>query len=307
LIHALVVAPGEIFLLVRVSILWENKKSFILSSVKSLNHFMKPVFIFLFISIAASVYAQENVTLYLFNKDWEPAKNMKQAVYIMQEVKESDSVYICRYYRKEGPMIKWEIFRDSAYEIPNGRFAWYNEKGQLDSLGTVINGHKDKNWFYNMDDSGRARVEEYFENGRFKSRTNYALRTITLADGTKESLDKPKPADTVPAKVFTVVQHAAEFPGGLNAWTAYLGRNLHTPSRLVDISRPGTKAMVGVEFIVNKTGQIGDLFIWRSYEWSADLEAMRAIRSGPNWKPADQNGKNVIYRHRQTITFVVGY
>lgn len=268
---------------------------------------MKPVFIFLFSLMVASAYAQDNVMLYLFTKDWTPAKNMKQAVYIMQEVKESDSLYTCRYYRKEGPMIKWESFRDSAYEIPNGRFAWYNEKGRIDSLGTVTNGHKDKNWFYNMDDSGHARVEEYFENSRFKSRTNYALRTVTLADGTTKSLDKPKPADTVPAKVFTVVQHAAEFPGGLKAWTGYLMRNLHTPARLVEISRPNTKATVVVEFIVNKAGKIGDLFIWRSYEWSADLEAMRVIQSGPDWIPADQNGKAVIYRHKQSITFQVGY
>jgi hypothetical protein len=266
---------------------------------------MKPVFIFLFSLIAALVNAQDKVTLYLLNKDWTPAKNMKQASYFMQEVKESDSVYICRYYRKEGPMLKWETYRDSAYEIANGRFAWYSEKGQLDSLGTVTNGHKDKNWFYNMDDSGHARVEEYFENGRFKSRTDYTRRVVTLADGTIESLDKPKPTDTVPAKMFTVVQHAAEFPGGINAWTAYLGRTLHTPDRLLEISRSGTKATVGVEFIVNKTGQIGNVFIWRSYEWSADLEAMRVIQSGPAWKPAEQNGKNVIYRHRQTITFIV--
>ena len=65
-----------------------------------------------------------------------------------------------------------------------------------------------------MDDSGHARVKEYYENGHFKSRTNYVTRMVTLADGMIETLDKPKPLDTVPAKTVTVVQHAAEFPGG---------------------------------------------------------------------------------------------
>ena len=34
-------------------------------------------------------------------------------------------------------------------------------------------------------------------------------------------------------------------------------------------------------------------------------EAIRVIAKGPNWKPAVQNGRNVIYRHKQSITFLV--
>ena len=253
------------------------------------------------------MYAQEDQKVYLFNKDWTPAKSMKQATYFMHLVKDNDSEYICRYYRKEGPMIKWETYLDSALKIPNGRFAWYNEKGKLDSLGTVSHGYKDKNWYYNLNDSGRASVEEYFEDGHFKSRTNYISRKVTLADGTTESLDKPKLPDTAVSRLFTVIQIGAEFPGGLKAWSAFLSQNLHTPNRLLELSRPNTTATVGVQFIVNKNGKIGDVFIWRSYEWSADLEAIRVIQSAPDWKPAVQNGKTVIYRHRQSITYQIGY
>lgn len=267
---------------------------------------MKTVFLVLFCIITGSLYAQSDFDIFVFNKDWSPAKNLKQATYFMHNVKENDSVYFCRYYRKEGPMIKWETYRDSSLEIPHGPFSWYNEKGRLDSFGTVTNGRKDKNWYYNIDDTGKAWIEEYYEDSRFKSRTNYRTRTVTLADGTTESLDKPKAPDTVTVKTFTVVQRAAEFPGGIPAWSAYLSRNLHTPERLLELSRPNTKATVGVEFIINKQGQIGNVFIWRSYEWSADLEAMRVIQSAPDWKPAEQNGKNVIYRHRQSITFQIG-
>ncbi|MCW3119107.1 MAG: TonB family protein, partial [Chitinophagaceae bacterium] len=94
-------------------------------------------------------------------------------------------------------------------------------------------------------------------------------------------------------------------PGGISEWTAYLTRNLHTPNRLLEVSRSNTKATVVVEFIIGKAGKIGDLFIWRSCEWSADLEAMRVIQSGPDWKPAEQDGKAVFYRHRQSITYQV--
>lgn len=268
---------------------------------------MRPLLLYVFMLISLSSSAQDNPTLYLFNKDWSVAKNLKQAAYFMQIVKESDSAYVCRYYRKEGPMIKWETYRDSSLEIPNGRFAWYNIRGMLDSVGTVVNGHKDRNWYYNMNDSGRATIQEYFENGRFKSRTNYITRIVTLADGTTEPLDKPKPKDTAaPEKAVTIIQRAAEFPGGIQAWTHYLTGHLHTPERLVSLSIPNTKATVVVEFVVLKTGKIGDIFIWRSYEWSADLEAMRVIQEGPDWLPAEQNGKTVIYKHRQSITYQIG-
>jgi len=267
---------------------------------------MRFTFICLLFLISASLAAQDNVRVFLFDKEWSSVKNMRQATYFMHLVKENDSVYICRYYRKEGPMIKWETYRDSTLEIPNGRFAWYNERGRIDSFGTVANGRKDRNWFYQLNDSGRAKMEDYFENGKFKSRTNYVSRTITLADGTKEPLDKPKPVDTVPEKTFTVVQVAADFPGGIPAWTNYLRYNLHTPERLLSVSRPDTKCTVVVDFTIHKDGKVRDVFIWRSYEWSADLEAMRVIKEGPDWKPAEQNGKKVIYKHRQSITYQIG-
>ncbi len=266
---------------------------------------MRPVFIFLFSFSSVAMYAQDDATVYPFNKDWTPAKSMNKATYFMHAVKENDTVYICRYYRKEGPMIRWETFRDSTFETPNGRFAWYNEQGQLDSIGIVTNGHKDKNWYYNMDDSGRWRAEEYFEKGHFKSRTNFVSRMITHADGTTEPLDKPRRPDSLPAKTIMVVQQAAEFPGGIPAWTAYLSQNLHTPARLMRIIGPNAKATVRVEFIINRNGKIDNVFIWRSCEWSADIEAMRVIQSAPDWKPAEQNGMSVIYKHRQSITYQV--
>jgi protein TonB len=32
-------------------------------------------------------------------------------------------------------------------------------------------------------------------------------------------------------------------------------------------------------------------------------EAVRIIKKGPKWKPAEQNGRKVIYRHIQAVTF----
>ncbi len=266
---------------------------------------MRSLFCILLCLITFEAFTQNDGLLYLFKKDWSPAKNIDQATYFMHVEKENDTVYTCRYYNKAGPMIKWETYSDSGLEKPNGIFAWYNAKGRLDSSGMVNNGRKDKDWFYNYDDSLRAQVKEYYENGHFISRTNYLTKTITLPDGKTEPLDKPQPKDSVGDKTFTVTQVAAEFEGGLKGWMAYLSNNLKTPDRFISLSRPGTKATVGIDFYVNKEGFISGVFIHHSYEWSVDTEAMRVVKTSPRWKPAVQNGKNVIYRHRQSITFSV--
>jgi len=105
-------------------------------------------------------------------------------------------------------------------------------------------------------------------------------------------------------KVFTVVQIAAEFPGGLAAWQKYLERNLNRDLPADNGAPPG-KYTVTVSFIVDKTGVISDVKAENNPGYGTADEAVRVIRKGPNWKPAVQNGRNVIYRHKQNITFVL--
>lgn len=105
-------------------------------------------------------------------------------------------------------------------------------------------------------------------------------------------------------KVFTVVQIPAEFPGGLPAWAKYLERNLNRDLP-VDNGAPPGKYTVIVSFIVDKNGGISEVQAENDPGYGTKEEAVRVIKKGPSWKPAVQNGRNVIYRHRQSITFMV--
>ncbi len=105
-------------------------------------------------------------------------------------------------------------------------------------------------------------------------------------------------------KVFTVVQIPAEFPGGQAGWQKYLERNLNRDLPVENGAPPG-KYTVVVTFIVDKTGAISDVQAENDPGYGTKDEAVRVIKKGPSWKPAIQNGRNVIYRHRQSITFVV--
>ena len=105
-------------------------------------------------------------------------------------------------------------------------------------------------------------------------------------------------------KVFTVVQIPAEFPGGLPAWTKYLERNLNRDLP-VNNGAPPAKYTVVVSFIVDKTGAISEVQAENDPGYGTKEEAVRVIKKGPAWKAAVQNGRNVIYRHKQSITFQV--
>ena len=105
-------------------------------------------------------------------------------------------------------------------------------------------------------------------------------------------------------KVFTVVQIPAEFPGGLPAWTRYLERNLNS-NIPTENGAPAGRYTVIVAFTVSKTGAISDVQAENDPGYGTKAEAIRVITRGPSWKPAVQNGRNVIYRHKQSITFVV--
>lgn len=105
-------------------------------------------------------------------------------------------------------------------------------------------------------------------------------------------------------KVFTVVQIPAEYPGGLAAWNKYLERNLNSNAP-VDNGAPAGRYTVILSFIVDKTGNISEINAENDPGYGTKEEAVRVLKKGGGWKAAVQNGRNVIYRHRQSITFQV--
>ncbi len=105
-------------------------------------------------------------------------------------------------------------------------------------------------------------------------------------------------------KIFFVVQIPAEFPGGIQGWSKYLERNLNS-SLPVENGAPSGRYTVVVSLIVDKTGVISDVVAENDPGYGTKAEAIRVIVKGPNWRPAVQNGRNVNYRHKQSITFLV--
>lgn len=105
-------------------------------------------------------------------------------------------------------------------------------------------------------------------------------------------------------KEFTSVQVEAKFPGGQDAWRKFLERNLNNQTPADNGAAPGNYT-VTVSFLVDKDGNISQVQALNDPGYGCAAEAVRVIQKGPKWIPAIQNGRNVIYRQKQNITFQV--
>jgi len=112
------------------------------------------------------------------------------------------------------------------------------------------------------------------------------------------------PAGDDEDKVFTKVENEAEFPGGNAAWARYLEKALGGFNPADDGAAPG-KYQVIVKFIVSKDGSISNVEAETNHGSGMEAQAIKAIKNGPKWKPALQNGRNVNAYRRQPVTFIV--
>jgi periplasmic protein TonB len=105
-------------------------------------------------------------------------------------------------------------------------------------------------------------------------------------------------------KVFTKVEIEAEYPGGQGAWGNYLRKNLNANAP-IDAGAPPNTYTVIIKFIVAKDGSISEVTPETSLGYGMEEEAIKIIKKGPKWTPAQQNGNVVKAYRRQPITFVV--
>jgi periplasmic protein TonB len=100
-------------------------------------------------------------------------------------------------------------------------------------------------------------------------------------------------------KIFTKVEIEASFPGGPAAWTKYVTRAIQQDIDEFTESDYGTCV---VKFIVDKTGKVSQVEATTMKGSKLAEIAVNAIRRGPNWTPAQQNGRYVNAYRLQPVT-----
>ena len=90
------------------------------------------------------------------------------------------------------------------------------------------------------------------------------------------------------------------FPGGDQALMKYLQENIIYPP---EAAKNNVQGRVIVLFMVERTGEVGDVKVVRSAEESLDAEAVRVIKTLPRFAPARQGGKAVAFWYTLPVTF----
>ncbi|MEO9146257.1 MAG: N-acetylmuramoyl-L-alanine amidase [Ginsengibacter sp.] len=107
--------------------------------------------------------------------------------------------------------------------------------------------------------------------------------------------------DTVPDKVFKKVEVEASFPGGTDAWAKYIQRAIQDSIPVLDNEDYGTCV---VRFIVNTNGNVSNVEATTMKGTHLANIAVNAIKKGPKWIPASQNGHTVAAYRLQPVTLI---
>ena len=103
-------------------------------------------------------------------------------------------------------------------------------------------------------------------------------------------------------EVFTVVEQAAQFPGGNDALYAYLAKGVKYPKQArID----GIEGKVWAEFVIERDGSVSNVQVMKGIHSSVDEEVVRLLENLPDFKPASQRGRTVRVRKAIPITFKI--
>ncbi|RXK59149.1 energy transducer TonB [Lacibacter luteus] len=102
-------------------------------------------------------------------------------------------------------------------------------------------------------------------------------------------------------QVFTKVEVEAQFPGGEGKWNQYVQREVE--KNIDDLVDDGQAGTCEVQFIVDKEGNVSNVEALTMKGSKLAEVAVNAIKRGPKWIPAIQNGRQVKAWRRQKITF----
>ena len=96
--------------------------------------------------------------------------------------------------------------------------------------------------------------------------------------------------------VYAIVNEMPQFPGGMAECTKFISKNLQ--HKIANRTRKGI-----VEFVIESDGSISCPQMLRKINPELDSEAIRVIRSMPNWIPGKQDGKPVAVRYILPVMF----
>ncbi len=135
---------------------------------------------------------------------------------------------------------------------------------------------------------------------------------IEKTNGVQTSKEVQNQADTVKkstalfvpgiGRVYSKVEQMPQFPGGEKEMMKFIMDNMKYPPKAKEMGIQGT---VIASFIVNDKGKVVKVKIVRGIGSGCDEEALRVIKSMPDWTPGKQGGKAVNVSYLLPVKFTL--
>ncbi len=128
-----------------------------------------------------------------------------------------------------------------------------------------------------------------------------------IRENIKEEVDIPQTEKEVITdnisngeKPLVTVEQMPSFKGGEAEMLKFISNNMKYPA---SAKENGIQGRVTVRFVITSAGKITDVQIIRGIDPACDKEAIRIVKSMPDWEPGKQNGKAVSVYYTLPIKF----
>lgn len=244
---------------------------------------MKPILTMLAVVLSITICAAQQDTTVVYKTRNMSICTKASAVYLIKFYKAGQVWQRTTYDIKKNQIVTDATYKEDTDDAAKLLvFKTYNDRGYLFKVETYENGKVIKGAFY-------------YENGQLNGEAEFDKSGKITYEKGYDSTGKEWPD--------YAFNKESEFEGGSSAWSRYLVKNLNS-----DIPRkngaPAAKYTVMVSFVIGKDGSVIEAKAENDPGYGTKEEAVRVILNGPKWQPAIYNGKPVISRKRQQISFM---
>jgi TonB family protein len=251
-----------------------------------MNFKLKITFLLMTLSFSVSIFAQKKVDTVFLNASWDTVQTKAEASRY-RVIQTNGKFRITLLFDSLDMKLEETAYRkDKSVITPSdsvwwryGSFREWYPSGQLKVEGSYI--------FERFHDN----LKTYYPNSALKRHDVYYLDTLRQAHCYAP--------DSTEIAHFPY-QEPPEFNGGQLEMFQFLGNNTVYPKSSRESGIEGT---VYVGFVVNKLGEIVDVKTKRGVSKLLDREAVRVVKSMPNWKPGKQDGELVRVAYTLPIKF----
>lgn len=263
---------------------------------------MKPIYLlialFSFYSSAAQI---DTVYLDSYNKR---TQNPTEAESFSVRQRVYDTLWsVHKYSVGSGRLKMTGFYSDLDSLVKQGEFIYYDTLGGLSGKGAFVNDKKHGEWIDYYFGGKQLHYREYYEHGEERNFYSYyesgKLKREVIYEGAKIVSTK-KFAEDGSELPYTPHEMMPEADYNVNN---YLGKNVVYPRKCI---RQNISGRVIVRFIIDENGKVGTVSILKSVHPLIDEEAMRVVRSMPDWKPGFIDDKPVKVYYSLPIKFGLG-